>query len=331
MKKKPSLLWVFLIFILLIFSKSIYALEITINGSSVQYTSYSGFPFIDASNRMQVPLRQTMEAYGCSVYWDATNYIATVIKNDIIVKVPIGAGYIIKNDRIIRNDTVATIKDGRTYLPIRVVLEAFDATVNWNSLYQSVEVVDNNLLKPNTNVENSIDVYEEDKYNNSHSNKEDEPPNNNPQYYKEDTQYNNSESPSNNFSNDNNPSIANSATNLDTYDQKIRKYYEYKATIDERINELKNVEGFYYYYGSEEQYNKELEVMIRETVKWESLIEQIRNSTDPLAIMKINEYTEKKDQAQKKQTALINSYTSTKSIKFWEDQLQKYYDYLFKN
>ena len=43
-----------------------------------------------------------------------------------------------KNGEKILNDTIAVIKGNRTYLPIRIVLEAFDASVNWDKDNETV-------------------------------------------------------------------------------------------------------------------------------------------------------------------------------------------------
>jgi len=40
------------------------------NDNYVGFTSDSHLPFIDNNSRTQVPLRATMEAYGCVVDWD---------------------------------------------------------------------------------------------------------------------------------------------------------------------------------------------------------------------------------------------------------------------
>ena len=45
-----------------------------------------------------------------------------------------------KNGQKISNDTAAIIKDGKTYLPIRAVLEAFGASVGWDGATQTVTV-----------------------------------------------------------------------------------------------------------------------------------------------------------------------------------------------
>ena len=106
--------------------------NININGSNVQFDEVYGEPFIDQASRTQVPLRITMESCGCQVDWDADTRTALVEKDGIKVEVPIGESYIRVNGEIKENDTVAVIKDNRTYLPIRAVLEAFGATVLWD-------------------------------------------------------------------------------------------------------------------------------------------------------------------------------------------------------
>jgi len=123
-----------------------YATSININNRNVQFTESSGTPFIDSANRTQVPFRQTMEAFGASVSWDSVNNMAVAVKDGVTVQVPIGASYIIRDGQQITNDTAALIKDGRTYLPIRAVLEAFGADVNWNNDTQTV-VVSNPKIK----------------------------------------------------------------------------------------------------------------------------------------------------------------------------------------
>lgn len=127
------------IFVLSLSLTPSFATNISIDGQKVQFTETTGAPFIDTANRTQVPFRQTMEAFGCSVSWDDINKIAIAEKNGITVEVPIGASYIIKDGVQIKNDTAALVKGGRTYLPIRAVLEAFGADVGWDSTSQTVD------------------------------------------------------------------------------------------------------------------------------------------------------------------------------------------------
>lgn len=113
---------------------------VTINGTPVAFGGSSGAPFIDSSSRTQVPLRTTMEAYGCDVSWDSGSRTAVITYNDKTVKVPVGARYITVNGRSVAIDTAAQIVNGRTYLPIRPVLEAFGGYVSWDNATSSIIV-----------------------------------------------------------------------------------------------------------------------------------------------------------------------------------------------
>ncbi|MEG1931153.1 MAG: copper amine oxidase N-terminal domain-containing protein [Anaerovorax sp.] len=114
------------------------SVKIFVNGTAVQYNNQTGYPFKDANNRTQVPFRQTLEAFGAEVDWNQQTQTATAKKGNIIVKVPIGVNFILKDDKQIVNDTVAVVQNGKTYLPIRVVFESFGLPVNWNEAEQSV-------------------------------------------------------------------------------------------------------------------------------------------------------------------------------------------------
>ena len=107
--------------------------NVTIDGEKIIYYEEYGYPFIDQSGRTQVPFKITMEQFGCIVTWDPVSKSAIATMNGIKVEVPIGQKYIIKNESKIPIDTVAVIKNGRTYLPIAAVLKAFGATVKWDS------------------------------------------------------------------------------------------------------------------------------------------------------------------------------------------------------
>jgi|GEM_PF-3423628 len=134
-----KIIYFILIFVLL-FTTLAFGISISIDDVKVQYTHISGEPFTDSNNRTQVPLRITMEQFGASVSWDEDRNTAIVQKGETIVEVPIGESYIVCNGQKINTDSAALIKDGKTYLPIRAVLEAFGAEVEWNSIYDKVFV-----------------------------------------------------------------------------------------------------------------------------------------------------------------------------------------------
>lgn len=114
--------------------------SVSIDGSNIAFNNSTGSPFIDSGNRTLVPLRITMEAYGCDVFWDNENNKAIVYKDGVTVVCPIGEKYIIVNGQTIAIDTAAVVVNGRTYLPIRCVLEAVGASVSWNGIAKTVTV-----------------------------------------------------------------------------------------------------------------------------------------------------------------------------------------------
>ena len=127
--------------------------KIEINGKQVAYTKEAGTPFVDDAGRTQVPFRQTMETYGCTVSWDGTEQMAIAQKDGITVEVPIGQPYIYRNGTKVENDTAALIQDGRTYLPIRVVLESFGAKVQWNGNTNTVVVTSGGQTAENGDIQ----------------------------------------------------------------------------------------------------------------------------------------------------------------------------------
>ena len=117
---------------------------VMIDKKPVNFTTATGSPVIDENGRTLVPLRATMEAFGCTVYWQESSKQAYVIEGNYSVVVPIGQRYIDVMHKIVPIDTEAKIIDGRVYLPIRAVLEAFDATVGWDEKSQNVVVTTGN-------------------------------------------------------------------------------------------------------------------------------------------------------------------------------------------
>ncbi|MDD4089990.1 MAG: copper amine oxidase N-terminal domain-containing protein [Tissierellia bacterium] len=113
---------------------------INIDSTEVEFNEELGFPFIDENNRTQVPFRAALEKYGAEVDWDNESRAAIAVKGEMVVKVPIGENYILKNDEEIPVDTAARIVNGRTFLPIRAVIEAFGSEVQWDAALNTVVI-----------------------------------------------------------------------------------------------------------------------------------------------------------------------------------------------
>lgn len=132
---------ILLVFSIMLFqTESIFAqtTNIIINGNKVNFTQQTGTPYIDKNLRTMVPLRITMESAGFAVGYDMQKQVAIVISDHDRVEVPINNDFIYNNNQKIQNDTSAVVNNGRTYLPIRIVLESMGYTVEWDSKTQTV-------------------------------------------------------------------------------------------------------------------------------------------------------------------------------------------------
>ena len=125
---------------MIMFSSNAYAVDISIDDTKMEFCGHTGIPFIDSHNRTQVPLRIVMESLGAEIDWNQNTQTVIVQKDDIMVEVPIGKYYIIKNGQQIPNDTAAIIRGSRTFIPIRAVLEAFGTEVEWENETQTVTI-----------------------------------------------------------------------------------------------------------------------------------------------------------------------------------------------
>lgn len=114
---------------------------VRIDSENVVFNEEMGKPFIDENNRTLVPFKVTMESYGAEVEWNNETRTAIAKKGDITVEVPIGEPFILKNGEKIESDTVSIIKEGRTYLPIRKVIETFGSEVQWDGKANTVVII----------------------------------------------------------------------------------------------------------------------------------------------------------------------------------------------
>jgi len=97
-------------------------------------------PFI-VDGRTMVPFRFIGEALGAEVDWDpATRTVAYVIGNTRIA-IPIGSTTIMVNSQPRVVDASASLVDGVTFVPVRMVSEQLGARVNWNPITRQVTIL----------------------------------------------------------------------------------------------------------------------------------------------------------------------------------------------
>ncbi len=121
-------------------AKNYFDIEIYIDSEPIDFDEDMGAPFIDEEDRTLVPYRKVLESFGAEVYWDDELRMAVAVKGDVTVRVPIGEYFIIRNGEKLIIDTRSVIKDGRTYVPLRAVMEAFGTTVTWDEASKTIKI-----------------------------------------------------------------------------------------------------------------------------------------------------------------------------------------------
>ena len=119
--------------------------KVNIDSKPIEFTVDSGIPFIDVNDRSLVPLRLTMETYGAEVEWNADTSTAILKKDGIVVEVPVGENYILRNGEKVSIDTESVNKNDRIYLPIRAVVESFGSQIQWDPATQTVNIVSESI------------------------------------------------------------------------------------------------------------------------------------------------------------------------------------------
>lgn len=141
---KKTIFTLSLILMLVLSSTTVFAqsneIIVAIDSERVEFTEESGHPFVDENSRTLVPFRKALESYGATVDWNNDERIAIAEKDEIKVEVPIDQSYILVNGEQKATDTQAKIVNGRTYLPIRAVIEAFGSSVEWDAALKTVVI-----------------------------------------------------------------------------------------------------------------------------------------------------------------------------------------------
>lgn len=113
-------------------------------------------PFIE-NGRTLVPMRAIFEKYGARVDWDDDTNTVTAYTKGMILSMDINNTTIFKNTLPEETDVPAILRDGRTYVPLRLVAETLNSDVVWDDKTKSVFITrkENNYLDWNS----SYDYY----------------------------------------------------------------------------------------------------------------------------------------------------------------------------
>ncbi|WP_058486874.1 stalk domain-containing protein [Defluviitalea phaphyphila] len=104
-------------------------------------------PYME-NGRTFVPIRFISESIGIDeIYWDSNKEEAILIKDGTSIVLPINKSYALVNNISIELDAPINIYNGRTFIPIRFVSEAFDIDVYWDEDNTAVNLYTKDYIK----------------------------------------------------------------------------------------------------------------------------------------------------------------------------------------
>jgi peptidoglycan endopeptidase LytE len=114
-----------------------YGVHVQVDEALVSFPD--ALPFIDDSDRLQVPLRFVSESLGYSVKWAPVgdDVKVTLAKGTRNVTVQTGTDTGVVNGTPHDMDTEAMLISGRTYVPLRFITESLGGTVKWDGASSS--------------------------------------------------------------------------------------------------------------------------------------------------------------------------------------------------
>lgn len=83
-------------------------------------------PIVNVNNRVYIPIRDLSQLLSAQISWDNEAKVATIVKNDKVIEVPIGSEEIVVNGNPVHIDSQnskAFLYHSRTYLPVRIICD----------------------------------------------------------------------------------------------------------------------------------------------------------------------------------------------------------------
>ncbi len=149
MKKKILSLALILVFAFSI-SASATVIDFTIgstttnsyNGEALTTKELEAAPFVNENDRTMVPVRVISETFGAEVGWDDPTQTVTVTSGETVLKLVIGSNTAILNGNEVAMDSVPTLVNARTFVPLRFIGEALGYNINYCSITEQI-IIDN--------------------------------------------------------------------------------------------------------------------------------------------------------------------------------------------
>lgn len=115
--------------------------KVRINGELLAFKDqYPLLETVDDETYTLIPIRGVGEALDADVEWDGENQTVEIKKGSRDMTLFIDSNTAILDDEEVTLEMPAKIKNGRTMVPLRFVMEAFDVEVGWDQDTRTVEI-----------------------------------------------------------------------------------------------------------------------------------------------------------------------------------------------
>lgn len=115
--------------------------KVRINGKLLAFDDqYPILETIDEKAYTLIPVRGVSEALEADVDWDGDTQCVTIEKDDHVMELYINSDIAFFDGEEVELDMPAMLKNDRTMVPLRFVMESFDLEVEWNQDTRTVEI-----------------------------------------------------------------------------------------------------------------------------------------------------------------------------------------------
>jgi len=144
---------VFLCFCMFALPVSATSVQLTMDSAEVVSSAQPGAvlktemieaPTFTINGRTMVPVRAIAENFGAQVGWD--DPVVTITKGDTVIQLTVDSTIASVNGQDATLDAAATVINGRTFVPLRFIGEAFGYTVKWIPSTQRILITDSPIV-----------------------------------------------------------------------------------------------------------------------------------------------------------------------------------------
>lgn len=118
------------------------SVSVEVDGKRIEFPDAK--PYINSDNRTLVPVRFIAENLGVAVEWDEKKQEVYMKGRGKEISLVIGQSRASVNGKEITFDTKASLKENRTFVPLRFISESFGANVDWNLSEKMVKITTKN-------------------------------------------------------------------------------------------------------------------------------------------------------------------------------------------